>query len=65
MFAKNKSVTIKKVDGGWIFEWSDPSADDDYDSYQSWPRRARPETSGTEIFTDAKKLMKRVADFIS
>lgn len=66
-----KSVTVRQVAGGWIFEWRDPSAADEYHDRQrttgmSWPHYDKaPPTNGTEIFTDAKALTKRVSDFIA
>lgn len=65
----NKSFDVECVSGGWIFKWRNPSAADAFHErkrhYVSYPDYERePKTSGTEIFTDKKKLTKRIADFV-
>jgi hypothetical protein len=65
MFKTRKSISVEAVSGGWVFDWSDPSLDK-RDSHlgTSWPERPRPATDGREIFTDKKKLVKRIGDFL-
>jgi hypothetical protein len=58
MFKTRKTVSVEAVDGGWVLDWDDPSKDDDDNHSHSY--RIRTPTSGREIFTDRKKLLKRI-----
>lgn len=62
-----KTVAIEVVDGGWVLDWADPAIDEDHLDRlnQQWPRPKAPKSSGREIFTDRKKLLKRIEGFLS
>lgn len=63
-----KKLDIEEVEGGWLLTWSDPSIDEDEDRErysQMWPPIGkRRRSSGKQIFTDKKKLIKRLQDFL-
>lgn len=67
--SNEKTFTVEAVSGGWVFVWSDPSIDDEFDRKErggmSWPSLPRPASSGRLIFTDRKKLMKHIDGFIA
>ncbi|MGE0211822.1 MAG: hypothetical protein AB7S41_09025 [Parvibaculaceae bacterium] len=44
-------MSIRKVDGGYVYDWRDDAAAEAYDEtgLRSWPMKKRPPTSGTRI----------------
>jgi hypothetical protein len=61
---QRKSITIEKVDGGFVLDWNDPKERDSYlDQMSGFPRKPDPPSTGREIYTDQKKMLKRFRDF--
>ena len=60
MFQKKVEITV--TDNGFVLEWSDDTKDDHY-RIQSWPHDSK-KTRGVEIYSDKKKLLKRLTDFL-
>ncbi|WP_170984481.1 hypothetical protein [Rhodoligotrophos defluvii] len=57
-----KKVVVEELEGGWVLDWHDPRKIEDYSRWLYLDNR--PSTSGREIYTDKKKLLKRLTDFL-
>ena len=60
----DKEVTIETTDNGWVLTWSDDKKQWDLDQHFVGTRTVKPKSRGREIFTDEKKLLKRIKDLI-
>lgn len=61
----DKSVEIEVIDNGWILTWEDKTKDRDEDKFTQYGiPRIKHKERGREIFTDEKKLLKRVKELI-
>lgn len=59
---QTKSILIERVDGGFLIDWREPEKAP-RTAWGTLPEVPRPKTSGREIITDERKLVKRVRDF--
>lgn len=55
----DKSVEIEIVDNGWVLTWQDNGADPLAGMVSGYPKKPA-KTRGRELFTDRKKLLKRI-----
>ena len=62
--SSRKTITVEKADGGWVLDWNDPREPRVVDQMQVWPSPPEKPTSGREIYTDQKKLLKRITEFL-
>ena len=58
----DKSVEVERLDNGWILTWNDSTKGRPL--HQAVVFGEEPQTRGREIYTDEKKLMKRVRELI-
>lgn len=60
----DKSFTVEPLEGGYLFTWKDNSLVEHVKNYMYPERKDTPKTFGKEIFTDKKKLLKRIETFL-